>query len=150
MTLMCGRTVLVTTMTAVCLAATAHAQGPSTFRARLSRVPIDVAALATVAGSGSVIAELTGATLAIRGTFDGLVSPATIVRVHRAPIGIRGKPIFDLTTAKATSGTIAGTIALTRTQVDDLKHGRLYVQLHSEKAPDGNLWGWFLPEGPRR
>jgi hypothetical protein len=24
------------------------------------------------------------------------------------------------------------------------------VQLHSEKAPDGNLWGWILPQENRR
>jgi len=30
--------------------------------------------------------------------------------------------------------------------VTDLEKGRFYVQLHSEKAPDGNLWGWLLPQ----
>ena len=48
----------------------------------------------------------------------------------------------------ATSGTITGSIELTREQADDLANGRLYIQLHSEKAPEGNLWGWLLlPEG---
>ena len=29
-----------------------------------------------------------------------------------------------------------------------LRDGRLYVQVNSQKgpAPDGNLWGWLLPE----
>jgi hypothetical protein len=26
-----------------------------------------------------------------------------------------------------------------------LRQGRMYLQLHSESAPDGNLWGWLLP-----
>jgi hypothetical protein len=30
--------------------------------------------------------------------------------------------------------------------VADLDKGRLYVQLQSEKAPDGNLWGWLMPQ----
>jgi len=53
--------------------------------------------------------------------------------------------VFDLTVAKATSGTINGSFDLTPEQLEDLRKGRLYVQLHSEKAPDGNLWGWLLP-----
>jgi hypothetical protein len=28
--------------------------------------------------------------------------------------------------------------------------GRFYIQLHSEKAPEGNLWGWLLREETRR
>jgi hypothetical protein len=28
--------------------------------------------------------------------------------------------------------------------VEALKAGRFYIQLHSERAPDGNLWGWLL------
>src|SRR6478735_420993 len=42
------------------------------------------------------------------------------------------------------NGTISGSIELTKPQIDDLAAGRLYIQLHSQKAPDGNLWGWLL------
>jgi len=33
---------------------------------------------------------------------------------------------------------------LTPEQVQSLKKGQLYIQIYSEKAPDGNLWGWLL------
>jgi hypothetical protein len=33
---------------------------------------------------------------------------------------------------------------LTPDQVDSLKKGRLYVQISSEKSPEGTLWGWIL------
>ena len=59
---------------------------------------------------------------------------------------MRGPAIADLTATAGTSGTITGSIELTKQQIDDLVAGRLYLQLHSEKAPDGNLWGWLLPE----
>jgi hypothetical protein len=63
---------------------------------------------------------------------------------------MRGPAIGDLTATAATNGTITGSIELTKEQVDDLAAGRLYVQLHSQKAPDGNLWGWLLmPEGKK-
>jgi hypothetical protein len=109
---------------------------------------------ATIAGSGSVSAVLTGTRLTITGTFDGLKSPATIAQIHKGPVrGVRGPSVFDLAVSPGTggtSGTIGGTLTLTPVQIADLEKGRLYVQLHSEKAPDGNLWGWLLlPESKR-
>jgi hypothetical protein len=121
-----------------------------TFRARLSTVPIDVAMQSTIAGTGSVTATLSGTTLSIKGTFDGLKSPATTAKIHVGPKGIRGPAVLDLIVEKGTSGTLTGTLTLSAQQVDDLTHGRLYVQLHSEKAPDGNLWGWLLPPKARQ
>jgi hypothetical protein len=116
-----------------------------TFQARLSTVPIDLAMASTIAGSGSVTATLKGRTLTVNGTFKGLKSPATVARLHRSPNrGIRGPSFADLTATAATSGEISGSVELTAAQVEDLEKGRLYVQLHSEKAPDGNLWGWLL------
>ena len=60
--------------------------------------------------------------------------------------------MLDLTVTKtdAASGTISGSFDLTAIQVADLEKGRLYVQLHSEKAPDGNLWGWLLAQENKR
>jgi hypothetical protein len=49
-----------------------------------------------------------------------------------------------LKASPATSGTITGSTELTPALLADLRGGRLYVQVHSEKAPDGNLWGWLL------
>jgi len=129
------------------------AQQPKTFKGRLSPVPIDVAMQATIAGSGSVSAVLTGTKLVVTGTFDGLKSPATIAQIHKSPVrGVRGPNVFDLTVAKtdAVSGTLSGAFDLTPIQLADLEKGRLYVQLHSEKAPDGNLWGWLLTPENRR
>jgi hypothetical protein len=121
-----------------------EAQTPQ-YRARLSVVPLDIAMQATIAGSGSVTAALKGTTLTINGTFSGLRTPATAVRVHRGPkTAMRGPAIGDLTATAATGGTITGSIELTTAQAGDLAAGRLYVMLHSEKAPEGNLWGWLL------
>jgi hypothetical protein len=129
------------------------AQPPKTFKARLSPVPIDVSMQATIAGVGAVTATLTGTRLAIAGSFEGLRSPATIAQIHKGPTrGVHGPNIFDLTVTKTEpmSGTLSGSLELTPLQVTDLEKGRLYVQLHSEKAPDGNLWGWLMPQENRR
>ena len=129
---------------AVAVSSFADAQ-PSQYRARLSMVPTDVAMQATIAGLGAATATLKGSTLTITGSFSGLKTAATVVHVLRSPkTGMRGTPIGDLTATAATSGTISGSIELTKPQIDDLAAGRLYIQLHSDKAPDGNLWGWLL------
>lgn len=134
-------------MLAACLVALSVAAGAQSrqYRARLSPVPLDVAMQATVAGSGSVAAALNGTTLTLTGNYTGLRTASTVARVHRGPrTAMRGPAIGDLKITPGTSGTITGTIELTKEQVDDLANGRLYIQLHSEKAPDGNLWGWLL------
>src|SRR5580692_11204653 len=122
-----------------------NGQSAETFKARLSPVPISVAMMSTIAGYGSPTATLTGKQLTIQGTFEGLRSPATTAQIHRGPKGIPGPAILDLTVANAMTGTVSGTIELTPDQIADLRNGRLYVQIQSERAPDGNLWGWLLP-----
>ena len=135
------------------LTAAISAQTSKTFKARLAPVPIDISMQSTIAGSGSATAVLAGSELQFTGAFDGLKSPATIAQVHKSPVrGVRGPVVFDLTVARtdASSGTLSGAIDLTPAQRDDLEKGRLYVQLHSEKAPDGNLWGWLSPQENKR
>ena len=128
--------------------AAAGAQNADKFTARLGWVPISGADRANVSGKGTATATLSGTKLAISGTFEGLAAPATVARLHEGVAkAARGPAIGDLVISKGTSGTITGAVALTPEQLASLKHGRLYVQVHSEKgvAPDGStLWGWLL------
>ena len=122
-------------------------QQSRTFVARLSTVPLTVAMQDTVAGRGSAKAVLVGNKLTVDGTFEGLRSPATVARIHLAPRAVRGPAVLDLmVSAKGTAGTLSGSLELTPRQLEALEKGSLYIQLHSEKAPDGNLWGWLLPQ----
>jgi CHRD domain len=131
--------------TVVLAIAIAAAQSPKTFRARLAPVAIDAAMKATVTGSGSLTAVLTGSKLTVNGKFDGLRGPATVANIHQGPAtGVRGPVILELSASKATSGAVSGSFDLTPEQVESLQKGKWYVQIHSEKAPDGNLWGWLL------
>lgn len=124
------------------------AQQSRTFVARLSPVPITVAMQETVAGVGSVTATLTGNTLAVDGKFEGLRTPATVARIHMAPRAMRGAAVHDLKVSSGTSGTISGSVQLTGEQRQALERNGLYIQLHSEKAPEGNLWGWLAAAKP--
>ena len=138
----------------VLLAAAVMAAGPAPlaqsdkFTARLAWVPIAGGDRANVTGKGTATATLSGNTLSITGSFEGLAASATVARLHHGIAkGARGPAIGDLTISKGTSGTISGTVKLDAEQLESLKQGRLYIQVHSEKgvAPDGsNLWGWLL------
>ena len=123
----------------------AAAQNPETYKIRIAPVPRDVAMQKAVAGGGTATATLTGNKLTITGTFEGLPSAATAAKIHRGlTTGVRGSPFLDLTVTKAAKGTISGSFDLTPEQVQYLKQGKLYIQIDSEKAPDGTLWGWLL------
>lgn len=124
----------------------AFAQKSESFKARLSTVPVDATMLPTVTGSGSLKAALAGNKLTLAGSFEGLRSPAIHASIHIGPQkGIRGPAAHDLEVSKGTNGSISGSVELTSSEVEDLRTGRLYVQIDSERAPEGNLWGWVLP-----
>jgi len=129
---------------ALALFAQTAAPPATSFRARLSPVPVESANASKITGTGTVTATLNGSTLTIAGTFEGMKSAATIAQVHMGQRGVRGPVEFDLQVDKSASGNIKGAITLTKVQIDTLRKGWYYVQVHAEQAPDGNLWGWLL------
>ncbi len=141
------RTLGTSAVVAACLAPAAQAQpvGSAGYRARLTPVPVETSTASSITGSGLVTATLTGSKLSVSGTFAGMKSAATLAQVHFGPKGIRGPVEFSLTVENVPAGTISGYVTLTRVQVDSLRKGWLYIQIHAEKAPEGNLWGWLLP-----
>jgi hypothetical protein len=123
----------------------AFAQGRESFKAQLSALPADAKTRPNLAGSGLVRAALDGTKLSIDGSFEGLKTKATTASLHDGiATGVRGPSIYDLTVTSGMSGAITGSFNLTPEQVEHLKKGRLYIQLHTENASDGALWGWFL------
>lgn len=132
------------------LAASPVAQESTSFTARLSPLPRTAATVASLTGSGEVTAVLTGMTLTISGHFSGLQSPATIARVRIGErTGVRGPAVFEVQVTEAPGGAISATLELGRAHLEPLSSGRFYLQLHSQSAPEGNLWGWLLAAGAR-
>ncbi len=131
-------------MLLLAICAAAEAPKSESYKVWLSTVPVDATMLSRVAGSGSLTAVLNGDRLTFSGSFHGLRSPATHASIHLGPRGIPGPPIIDLAVPNATSGNVTGTVELTPSQIEDLRSAKLYVQIDSEKAPEGNLWGWLL------
>lgn len=118
-----------------------------TYQANLGPMPLDAATNRNMLGRGEATASLDGRRLTLSGHFAGLPSPATKAHLFVSPyIGVPGSEGFDLTVSPADNGTVSGQIALDAKQAAAFRSGRLYVQIDSQKAPTGNLWGWLLPQ----
>ena len=140
------RRFLMPIMTANLLCGGAAAQ---TYQANLGPMPLDAATNANMLGRGEASATLEGKTLTLSGHFAGLPSQATKAHLYVGlAIGVPGSEGFDLTVSQAEAGTLSGQIALNAKQAAAFRTGKLYVQIDSQKAPTGNLWGWLLPQHP--
>lgn len=123
------------------------------YQTNLGPMPLDDETKAVIAGRGDATAHWDGRTLNVKGSFKGLPSNATEAHIFLSEhIGVPGMPLLDLTVTRSTSGTVSGNLALTASQYDAMRSGRLYIQINSERAPPGyswgphgTLWGWLLP-----
>ena len=131
--------------TVIALAVGLAAQSGETYKGRLSPLPADAKTRPDLAGLGTATGVLAGTKLTVTGSFDGLKSAATAVRLHNGvAAGVRGPAIADLTISKSTGGSITGSADLNPQQIQNLRKGGIYVQIYSEKAPEGVLWGWLV------
>jgi len=122
------------------------ATAAESYKVRLTPVPIEAATSAATKGRGSATASFDGATLIVTGSFSGLAGAATVAGLHEgAVLGVRGPQVADFAVPQAASGSFNAQLKLSPAQVQSLHQGRLYLQIHSATAPDGNLWGWLLP-----
>ena len=129
-----------------------------TYRARLSPLPVDgPPMMATIAGLGQRHGHADRHQADHRRHLRGTQVTSDAAKLHRGQKGVRGPAVLDLVVANTPSAAVrsstrdaSAAVELTPTQVDDLERERCLLQLHSEKAPDGNLWGWLLPQESKR
>ncbi len=123
----------------------AAAPDDTIFHFRLSPGPRLVGTRADSSGSGSVTATLEGSKLMLKGSFSGLLGLPTGAHLLMGSLpGVRGPVIADLTVSPAMSGTLSGAVQLNPQQVAALRKSSLYVEIDSDKAPEGDLWGWIM------
>ncbi len=131
---------------ALAILLTGPASAADSYVANLGPMPLDQANNKEKLGRGEATATLDGKILTITGSFGGLPSPAT--RAHLIvglAIGVPGTESLDLTVSPADSGIVSGTLTVNAKQAAAFRTGKLYIQIDSQKAPTGNLWGWLLP-----
>lgn len=114
------------------------------YRARLSPMPTTPSTVNDITGEGEVILTLNGSTLSVEGHFSGMSSAATGVHLHNGPPAQPGPVVHALTVDQAPAGTISATLELTPEQIEALENNALYVQVHSENNPPGELRGWIF------
>ncbi len=95
-------------------------------------------------GQGSVEATLNSDELVLTAKFEGLSSPATAAHIHRAPVARRGPVAFTVEVPAVATGELRDTITLTNAQLEQLREGLYYLQIHTERNPGGELRGWLL------
>jgi CHRD domain len=117
------------------------------YQVHLSAMPFNDATQPIMQGKGTATATLEADTLSISGSFAGLTGPATKARLSLSTgPGIPGTPFVDLTLTGDVAGKVTGKIKLDASQLAALRSRKLYIQIDSEKAPTGHLWGWLLEE----
>ncbi len=92
--------------------------------------------------TGEVEATLADLTLNVAGTFQGLTGPAVAAHVHgpasrEETAGI----VCPLTVTAETSGTVTGSCNFTEEQAEQLRDGRMYVNIHTAQFPQGEIRG---------
>ena len=117
------------------------------YETRLSSVADDLSTRDNVLGEGRARASLAGDQLTVSGEYKDLPSNATGAELRQGyAIGAPSDQVVGpLQVTGGKQGTLSGSIKLTKSQLTAMKAGWIYVQIKSEKAPDGNLWGWLLP-----
>lgn len=96
-------------------------------------------------GTASVTLDTVTKTATYRIEFTGLSGPVKILHIHglRPPSG--GAPEVIMMRMDHPTSPVTGTVSFTDAQIAQLKHGDLYVNVHSDKYPDGEIRGWLVP-----
>jgi len=91
------------------------------------------------AGIGNAEVNVDTATKEVKWTiqFSGLSGDATAAHFHGpADVGENAGPVVDIS-----GKTESGSAALTDAQLADLQAGKMYLNIHSAKFPDGEIRG---------
>jgi hypothetical protein len=137
--ILCGLTIVGTLL----LGSAATAQ--EVFGEKLGFVPVNNSIRENITGTGWVRATLTGMTLVVEGEFSNLSSRATAAHIHLGAPGQNGPVVLPLVLSGEREGTISGTFELTEAQLTELRATRLYVNVHSENSPGGEIRAWLVP-----
>ncbi len=113
---------------------------PALFVASLNGAQEVPASNSTSSGTATVLLSPDEQTARVSLNFSGLSSAQTDAHIHGpAAIGVNGSVLFPLTSGNQTDFLIS----LTPANVQNLKDGLLYINVHSNNFPNGEIRGQF-------
>ncbi|MBF5043267.1 CHRD domain-containing protein [Aggregicoccus sp. 17bor-14] len=97
-------------------------------------------------GTGEAKANVKGNTVVVAGVFDNLTSTAIAAHIHGPADKDTAAPVLcgltvTASSANGTSGTIGGTCDFSDAQIEQLKDGQTYINVHTQNYPDGEIRG---------
>jgi hypothetical protein len=92
---------------------------------------------------GVFVLAADGSTLAYRLFANGFINTITTSHIHAGASGVNGGVVTSLV-SPTNSTPSTGTVTLTPTQVTDLSAGNLYVNVHTNVNPGGEVRGQLL------
>jgi hypothetical protein len=116
--------------------------GPSTLTVKTASLngAQETPAVTTAAfGSGSFTIDMGSG--AIQGTVFTTNVPGVAAHIHEGPVGIAAPIIVTLEDAGGGTWRVPASTMLTPSQVDSLKNGNLYVNVHTAANPNGEIRG---------
>lgn len=126
----------------------AHLRAHLQFSARLNGAQEVPAVVTDALGVASFTLNATRDTLCIRGNFTGLSGPITGAHIHTGMPGVSGPVLIGLTDmvmGNTLMGQITGS-AVTPEIIAAHVRGELYLNVHTNMYPDGEIRGQIVPE----
>ena len=104
--------------------------------------PVTSAAMGTVIVKYDPVTKL----MELKGDYQGIADTITGSHIHGpAAPGSNAPVIIPLNNTGGTTGTISGTATLTDAQEADMLAGLMYVNIHNDLHPDGEIRGQLTP-----
>jgi Ca2+-binding RTX toxin-like protein len=128
----------------------ANSAAVHTFTATLTGAAETPPNASAATGSATVTLNDTEDLAVVSLTFSGLSSKSTAGHIHGPAAPGKNAPVvinFLGFPTEGTSGAYKRAFTLTPDLVDELKAGKLYVNIHSVKVPSGEIRGQLVPQG---